>query len=391
MLPLIALLGGCNMVVMSPSGDVAMQQKDLIIVSTILMLLIIVPVLIATGLFAWRYRASNKDAVYDPDWHHSTRLEVLIWTAPLMIIIALGAVTWISTHLLDPYRPLDRIDANRPVGDIKPITVEVVALPWKWMFIYPELGIATVNELAAPIDVPINFKITSSAIMNSFYIPALAGQIYAMAGMETKMHAVINKPGVYTGISANYSGAGFSGMNFKFHGLAQGDFDAWVEKVKTQGTALNRNAYLVLEKPSEKVPPRYFATVEQDLYQAILNMCAAPGKMCMDEMMRIDAQGGGGEDSTAVRERLMQGTHDFDSFGHSFSQGEEAIGATFPATNRSSKSSEQPEGMQDRPNATPPAGEPGAEAPTGQDQSMPGMDMPQTEGGQNPAPSQLDQ
>lgn len=208
------------MVVMSPSGDIAAQQRDLIVISTILMLLIIVPVVFLTLFFAWRYRRSNTSATYDPEWHHSTALEVVIWSAPLAIIIALGAITWISTHKLDPYRPLDRLDAERAIpADAKPLTVEVVALDWKWLFFYPELGVATVNELAAPVDVPIHFKITASSVMNSFYIPALAGQIYAMPGMETKLHAVINKQGEYEGFSANYSGDGFSHMRFKFHGL----------------------------------------------------------------------------------------------------------------------------------------------------------------------------
>ena len=156
------LLGGCDMIVMKPFGDIASQQADLILISTILMLLIIVPVMALTVFFAWKYRESNKDADYAPDWDHSARLEVVIWSAPLAIIIALGTITWISTHKLDPYRPLERIDAQRPIpAGTKPLVVEVVALDWKWLFIYPELGVATINELAAPVDVPISFKITS--------------------------------------------------------------------------------------------------------------------------------------------------------------------------------------------------------------------------------------
>ena len=221
------------MVVMNPSGHVAAQQRDLIVISSVLMLLIIIPVMALTVFFAWKYRQSNRDAEYDPEWHHSTRLELVIWSAPLAIIIALGAVTWVSTHTLDPYRPLDRISASKPVTkDMKQLNVEVVSLNWKWLFIYPDQGFATVNELAAPVNTPINFKITSSDIMNSFFVPALAGQVYAMAGMETKLHAVINKPGVYEGFSANFSGDGFSHMNFKFHGLQQAAFDKWVEKVR---------------------------------------------------------------------------------------------------------------------------------------------------------------
>ncbi|WP_271206080.1 ubiquinol oxidase subunit II [Methylopila jiangsuensis] len=285
------------MVVMSPSGDIAAQQRDLIVISTVLMLLIIVPVIALTLLFAWRYRESNKEATYDPDWHHSTQLEVVIWAAPLVIIIALGAVTWSSTHLLDPYRPLSRVAEGRPLPEgVKPLQVQAVALDWKWLFIYPELGVATVNELAAPVDRPINFQITSSTVMNSFFIPALAGQIYAMAGMETKLHAVINTAGVYDGFSANYSGAGFSDMRFKFHGVSEEEFGAWVAKAKASGATLDRATYTALEKPSVREPVKLFASVDGGLYDAILNMCVDTAKMCMKDMMRIDAQGGLGKE-----------------------------------------------------------------------------------------------
>ncbi|HSI57745.1 MAG TPA: ubiquinol oxidase subunit II [Ideonella sp.] len=288
-----ALLAGCNTVLLNPSGDVAAQQGQLIIVSTVLMLLIIVPVIALTIYFAWRYRASNTQAEYAPDWDHSTQLELVIWAAPLLIIIALGAVTWISTHTLDPYRPLRRIDATRTVpAGTQPLVVEVVALDWKWLFLYPEQGIATVNELAAPVDRPISFKITSTSVMNSFYIPALAGQIYAMPGMETKMHAVINAPGNYEGFSANYSGAGFSGMRFRFHGLSAADFEQWVQKAKAEGKTLSRDGFLQLEKPSEREPVHHYASVATGLYDAILNRCVDSSKMCMKQMMAIDAAGG---------------------------------------------------------------------------------------------------
>jgi len=296
LLPL-ALLAGCNTVLMNPSGDIANQQGRLIVVSTVLMLIIIIPVIALTIFFAWRYRQSNKEATYSPDWDHSTQLELAIWAAPLLIIIALGAITWISTHTLDPYRPLSRLDAKRQISpETKPLVVEVVALDWKWLFIYPEQGIATVNELAAPVDVPISFKITASSVMNSFFIPALAGQIYAMPGMQTKLHAVINKPGEFEGFSANYSGAGFSGMRFKFHGLSNGDFDQWVAKVKAgKEGELTREKYLKLEVPSEREPVRHYASVDATLYDAILNLCVDRNKMCMKEMMAIDANGGLGK------------------------------------------------------------------------------------------------
>ncbi len=274
---------------MNPSGDIASQQGRLIVVSTLLMLLVIVPVIALTILFAWRYRKNNTKATYDPEWDHSTQLELVIWGAPLLIIIALGLLTWISTHTLDPYRALSRLDENRPIpASTKTMTVEVVALDWKWLFIYPELGIATVNELAAPVDMPIHFKITASTVMNSFFIPALAGQIYAMPGMQTSLNAVINEAGEFDGFSANYSGAGFSGMRFKFHGMSQEAFDNWVKTTKASGGGLKRADYIELEKPSERDPIRHYGTVDASLFHAILNRCVEPGQVCMDQMMMTD-------------------------------------------------------------------------------------------------------
>ncbi|RMB34465.1 cytochrome bo3 quinol oxidase subunit 2 [Sphingomonas sp. PP-F2F-G114-C0414] len=313
-LPLALLTSGCNWVVMSPSGDIAVQQRDLVLIATGLMLLIIVPVIILTLLFAFRYRQANTEAKYEPNWDHSVGLELLIWGIPLLIIIALGALTWTSTHLLDPYRPLGRIkpDAptlanNVPVGNLvdkqqlangvgKPLEVQVVALDWKWLFIYPEYGIATVNELAAPVDRPIRFQMTSSSVMNAFYIPALAGMIYTMPGMQTTLNAVINKPGNYEGFSSNYSGAGFSGMRFRFHGVSDAGFQAWVNQVKQRGGGLNRASYLQLEKPSEKVPVRYYNAVEANMFKLVVEQCVQPGKVCMSQMMH---GGKGGGDSHA--------------------------------------------------------------------------------------------
>jgi len=284
------LVGGCNTVVLNASGDIASQQGQLLVVSTLLMLLIIVPVIALVGLFSWKYRKSNSAARYEPDWDHSTALELVIWGAPLLIIIVLGLLTWIGTHTLDPYRKLTRLDANRPLHvQTKPITIEVVALDWKWLFIYPDLGIASVNELAAPVDVPIEFNITASSIMNSFFIPALAGQIYAMPGMQTSLNAVINQPGEFDGFSANYSGAGFSDMKFKFHGMDQAKFDAWVQKARMH-KALDRAHYLALEKPSQREPVRHYGSVDSSLYHAILNRCVNEGAKCMDQMMMADAQ-----------------------------------------------------------------------------------------------------
>jgi cytochrome o ubiquinol oxidase subunit 2 len=286
------VLAGCDLVVLEPSGDIAVQQGRLVVQATLLMMLIIVPVIVVTLLFAWRYRESNRAARYEPDWDHSIQLELLIWAAPLLIIIVLGALTWISTHTLDPYRSLRRIDAQRLMPrDTSPLVVQVVALDWKWLFIYPEQGIAVVNELAAPLDRAIRFQITSDTVMNAFYVPALAGMIYAMPGMETSLHAVINKAGVYEGFSANYSGAGFSDMRFKFHGLDSAGFDRWVASAKAAGnTHLGRAIYIDLRLPSERTPIRRFNGVSPDLWGAILNRCVEAGARCLHQQMAEDAR-----------------------------------------------------------------------------------------------------
>jgi cytochrome o ubiquinol oxidase subunit 2 len=289
--PLFALLAGCNTVVMNPSGDIAKQEAHLITVSVILMLLIIVPVMILIVWFARKYRAGNTEADYEPDWDHSTKLELVIWGAPLLIIIVLGLVTWISTHKLDPYRPLDRIAEGRPIpASAKPLVVEAVAMDWKWLFIYPEQGIATVNELVVPVDVPVRFKISATSVMNAFYVPELAGMIYAMPGMETALNAVQNRPVQSEGFSANYSGAGYSDMRFSYRGVAQGDFDGWVQSIKSGGGNLDRANYLTLEKPSIKEPVHRYAAVDNDLFYRVLNRCVADGAVCMDKMMNDDAK-----------------------------------------------------------------------------------------------------
>lgn len=294
LLALPMALSGCHTVLMSPSGDVAIQQRDLIIISFVLMLLIVVPVIVATLVFAWRYRASNHKAEYDPEWDHSTIVELMIWSAPLLIIIALGAITWVSTHKLDPYRALDRVAPGRQLPpDAKPLEVDVVALDWKWLFIYPEQNLAVVNEMAAPVDRPIHFNLTASTVMNSFFVPALAGQIYAMPGMQTTLQAVINKPGDYQGMSANYSGAGFSYMNFTFHGMSEDDFAKWVAHAKSGSGTLDQATYTVLAAPSQREPVRYYGSVQPGLYRSILNRCVQPGPNCMN-MLRMPGPGGGG-------------------------------------------------------------------------------------------------
>jgi cytochrome o ubiquinol oxidase subunit 2 len=290
------MLSGCDWVVLNPAGDIARQQANLVLVSTALMLVIIVPVMALTVLFAWRYRAANTVADYDPDWDHSTKLELVIWSAPLAIVIALGSVTWLATHLLDPYRPLGRIDATHAIAPgTQPLEVDVVALDWKWLFIYPAQNIATVNELVLPQGRPVRFRITSSTVMNSFYVPALAGQIYAMPGMETKLHAVFNRTGTFTGLSANFSGPGFSHMHFAARSVTADGFQAWVAGVRHADAGLDRATYLALDKPSEQEPVRHYAQVAPDLFDAVVNLCVRPGKLCSSDMAAIDARGGTGK------------------------------------------------------------------------------------------------
>lgn len=288
----ILLLPGCEAVVLAPSGDIAARQAELLVQSTLLMLIIIIPVMALTVWFAWRYRAANKQASYDPDWDHSTKLELVIWAIPLLIIVCLGALTWVGTHLLDPYRPLDRISAETPVSDQEPLQIQVVAMDWKWLFIYPEQGVAAVNQMAVPVDRPVEFTLTSTSVMNAFYIPAMAGMIYAMPGMQTTLHGVFNETGEFQGLASHYSGAGFSGMRFKAQALDPAGFDAWVAQAAASGETLDRARYLELEKPTENVPTMAFAQVDPQLFSRVVNMCVEEGRMCMAEMMALDAQGG---------------------------------------------------------------------------------------------------
>ena len=290
-----ALMAGCNqLTVLRPSGYIAEQEKDLVLLATYLMLIVIIPVIFLTLFFAWRYREKNVNATYDPTFTHSNKLEVVLWSIPIIIILILAYITYVTSHSLDPFRPLEKIDENRPVAaGVEPLEVQVVAMDWKWLFIYPKEGIALVNEMAAPVDRPIRFKMTATSVMNTFYIPALAGMIYVMPGMESQLNAVINKPGDYMGLSGNYSGAGFSGMKFNFKGLEQKDYDAWVEKVRSSGGAqLTRADYLQLAKPSANEKVREYASVDPGLYERVRLRCVEADRMCSDMIMAIDAQGG---------------------------------------------------------------------------------------------------
>jgi cytochrome o ubiquinol oxidase subunit 2 len=257
-----SLLAGCGNSILDPAGQIGADEKALIVRATLLMLIVVVPVIVLTLVFAWKYRASNEKAAYAPEWSHSTAIELVVWAVPVVIVAILAWMTWTSSHRLDPFRPI----AARG----KPVTIQVVALDWKWLFVYPEQGIATVNEIALPVGVPVDFEVTSDSVMNAFFIPRLGSQVYAMPGMQSQVHLLADAPGSYAGISANFSGDGFSDMKFTARAMPAADFDAWVRQVRGSAAALDRQRYTELARPSEKNAAAYFASVDPLLYAGIV-------------------------------------------------------------------------------------------------------------------------
>lgn len=265
------LLHGCNLVILNPKGSIAADEKNILIISVLLMLLVVIPVIIMAFVFAWRYRESNTNAKYEPDWSHNTTLEVVWWTIPCIIIGILGTITWISTHRLDPYQPLSNPQ--------KPITIQAISLEWKWLFIYPEENIATINYIQFPVNTPIRFLISAEGPMNSFQIPALAGQIYAMAGMQTKLHLITDVVGEYQGQSTNFTGDGFSFMNFKAIATSKADYDKWVQTVKNSSDNLTMMSYNELIKPSINVPVTYFSSANKNIFETVVMKSMMPMPM----------------------------------------------------------------------------------------------------------------
>lgn len=258
----VLALAGCDGGVLDPKGQVGVDEKNLIIISTLLMLLVVIPVIVMTLYFAWKYREGREHEIYAPKWAHSGKIEAAVWLVPVVIVLILGVITWRSTHSLDPYKPLEH--------EREPLTVEVVSLNWKWLFIYPEQGIAAMNELVIPTDRPVNFKITSESTMNSFFIPQLGSQIYSMAGMETKLHLIANEPGTFEGFSANYSGEGFSGMHFETRAVDEAEFERWASDMKRGHGTLDSARYAQLAEPSENHPVEYFSAVSDGLFHQIM-------------------------------------------------------------------------------------------------------------------------
>ncbi len=260
----VVFLGGCkDVALLDPAGPIGAEQRTLILTAAGLMLLVVIPVIVMAIVFAWRYRASNKDATYTPEWSHSTKIETVVWVVPAIIVTALGVLVWHSSHKLDPFRPLDT--------GVKPIVVEAVSMNWKWLFIYPDHNVATVNQLVFPANTPVSLRITSDNIMNSFFIPQLGSQIYAMPGMRTQLHLLANVPGTYNGISSQYSGRGFSDMSFKAVAASPQEFEDWLRKTKQSPDALDLQKYRELGEPSVKHPVEYFSSVKPNLFECILH------------------------------------------------------------------------------------------------------------------------
>jgi cytochrome o ubiquinol oxidase subunit 2 len=255
-------LGSCSVELLSPQGPIGGQERTLILVSLGLMLTVVIPVILLTLWFAWRYRAGNRSAPYAPTWAHSTRIEMVVWTVPCIIVAILSVLIWRTTHSLDPYRPLD--------SAVKPLRVEVVALDWKWLFIYPDYGVASVNQLAMPVGTPVDFRLTAASVMNSFFIPQLGTQIYAMAGMQTQLHLIAAHPGVYHGLSAAFSGPGFSDMHFDALVTDRGQFEEWVRWAHHSGLTLDSASYEELAKPSVKNAVTLYAQVKPGLFDQVV-------------------------------------------------------------------------------------------------------------------------
>jgi cytochrome o ubiquinol oxidase subunit 2 len=255
-------IGTHEIAVLEPKGMIGEKERELIITASLLMLIVVLPVLILTWAFAWKYREGNEKAKHAPDWEHNYIAEYCWWGVPVVIIVILAVTTWKSSHDLNPFKPI--------ASENKPLSIQVVALNWKWLFLYPELGIASVNFVQFPKNTPLNFEITSDAPMNSFWIPQLGGQIYAMPAMRSKLHLIANEEGSFRGMSANISGTGFSGMRFTAKSTTAEEFNQWVVQVKNSTKHLDLNTYNQLVEPSEYDPPAYYKLMQEDLFDRIL-------------------------------------------------------------------------------------------------------------------------
>jgi cytochrome o ubiquinol oxidase subunit 2 len=254
---------GCNRGILDPVGPVASAEKQILINSTAIMLAIIIPTMIATLAFAWWFRRGNAKATYRPDWEYSGAVEMVVWSIPALTIMLLGGITWIGSHALEPSQPLP--------AKVPALKVDVVSLDWKWLFIYPDQGIATVNQLVVPAGTPVTFRLTSATVWNAFFVPQMGTMIYTMPRMTTRLNLEADRPGVYSGLSSHFSGDGFPGMQFQVQALPTDQFAMWAQGARGAGQALDGRAYAELSKPSSYVKPMTYGAVAPGLFDAIVN------------------------------------------------------------------------------------------------------------------------
>lgn len=257
-------------VVLNPKGPVASAELRLFYDAFWVMMAVVVPVIIMAFLFAWRYRARGGNP-YQPKWQESARIDAVVWAIPAVIVLAVAVMVWRSTHKLDPYRPI--------AGAVPALEVQAVAQDWKWLFIYPELNVASVNQMAIVAGRPVSIRITSDTVMNSFYVPALAGQIYAMAGMQTRLQMLANEPGRFVGRNTQYSGGGFSDQHFEVQAMSQAEFDLWAARARQSPNRLDAAAYAKLAEPSRRNPVAYYSPVERGLFETIIGRYNGPHHM----------------------------------------------------------------------------------------------------------------
>jgi cytochrome o ubiquinol oxidase subunit 2 len=257
-----AMLSGCSEGVLDPQGPIAAAERLVLFNSLGIMLAIVIPTILATLGVAFWFRASNHRARYRPEFAYSGRLELLVWSIPAMTVLLVGGVAWIGSHDLDPRKPI--------ASSATPVSIQVVSLDWKWLFIYPELHIASVNQLTIPVDTPVSFRLTSSGVMNSFFVPQLGSQIYTMAGMVTRLNVQADHSGTYRGLSAQYSGSGFSDMRFSVAAVPARDFEKWVATARSGGPVLDAQAYADLVRPSGAIAPFTYRAVDPNLFDTIL-------------------------------------------------------------------------------------------------------------------------
>ena len=275
-----ATLGGCNEGVLDPKGPIAVAERQILFNSLGIMLAIVIPTILATFGVAYWFRSSNQRARYQPEFKYSGRLEVLVWAIPAMTVLLVGGVAWVGAHDLDPRKAISTA--------AKPVAVQVVSLDWKWLFIYPEQGVASVNHLVVPAGTPISFELTSSGVMNSFFVPQLGSQIYTMSGMVTHLQLQADHPGSYRGLSAQFSGDGFADMRFVVDATPDQQFQQWVASTRGNGPTLDAQSYADLAKPSEAVAPFTYGAVSPDLFNAITSSAMADDPLCFTRSLRAE-------------------------------------------------------------------------------------------------------